>query len=208
VVDKLRLYIDHPGFIEPMADRVLAAREHLGAEHPALVFTAHSVPLSMARTGPYVAQLTDAARLVAQRAAPDLDWALVWQSRSGPPTVPWLEPDVGDHLEELRARGVAEAVLVPIGFVSDHLEVRYDLDIEARERAHRLGMRLARAATVGADPRFVAMVAELVAERTAGAPRRALGAAGPWPDVCPADCCPPPRRPVETSPAVSDPVAG
>lgn len=204
-VDKLRLFYNHPGFVEPMADRVREAREALGDPRPALVFTAHSVPLSMARTGPYVEQLTEAARLVAERAAPDLDWALVWQSRSGPPAVPWLEPDICEHLEQLHARGSDAAVLVPIGFLSDHVEVRYDLDVEARERADALGMRLRRAATVGADPAFASMVAELVAERTVDAPRRALGALGVWPDSCPEGCCPAPVRPGRPATQVRDP---
>jgi len=115
---------------------------------------------------------------------------VVWQSRSGPPSVPWLEPDVNDHLEELAGRGVPGVVVSPVGFVSDHVEVLWDLDAEAAETAEKLGLPYARAATVGVDPRFVAMVGELVAERTAGAAKLALGPDGPSHDVCPPGCCP------------------
>ncbi|HEX3811943.1 MAG TPA: ferrochelatase [Mycobacteriales bacterium] len=206
VVDKLRHFFNHPGFIEPAADAVRAALREVpvGAR---LVFTAHSIPTSMARdSGPdgdlYVTQLTEAARLVTEAVAPGESFDLVWQSRSGPPQVPWLEPDINDHLERLAADGVAAAVVVaPIGFVSDHMEVVWDLDNEAAETARRLGLGYARAGTPGADPRFVAMIRELVLERLdAGCPRRALGPMGPSHDVCPVGCCPAPaRRPVPRS---------
>jgi ferrochelatase len=116
----------------------------------------------------------------------------VYQSRSGPPTVPWLEPDVGDHLEKLRAEGADAAVIVPIGFVSDHMEVKFDLDVEAAELAERIGLRIERAATAGNHPRFVAMVRELFFERDDGTERPALGTLGPRPDTCAGTCC---RRP-------------
>jgi ferrochelatase len=120
---------------------------------------------------------------------------LVWQSRSGPPTVPWLEPDINDHLRQLAADGVTDVVVSPIGFISDHLEVRWDLDTEAAATAAELGLRFTRAATVGADPRFVAMVRELVEERLDPAcPRRALGALGASHDRCPTGCCAAPAR--------------
>jgi len=182
VIDKLRHYFDHPGFVESHADAVRAARA--GLDRPRLVFTAHSIPVAMnAGAGPdgdlYRAQLTAAAELVAAAAAPDLSWDLVWQSRSGPPHVPWLEPDVNDHLETLAAEGVTEVVVSPIGFVSDHLEVIWDLDNEAAETAAKLGLRYARAATPGTDARFVAMVRELVRERLdPAAPARRLSALG------------------------------
>jgi ferrochelatase len=209
-IDKLRQFWDHPGFVEPHADAVRAALATLDPARRSgtrLVFTAHSIPTSMAATagpdgGRYEAQLAETARLVAAAAAPELPYDLVWQSRSGPPQVPWLEPDVNDHLERLAADGVTAVVVSPIGFVSDHLEVVWDLDTEAAETAKRLGLGFARAGTPGTDPRFVAMVRELVVERLtpAGAvnppdtaARRRLGTLPVW-DACPADCCLPAGR--------------
>ncbi len=200
-VDKLRHYFNHPGFLEPNIDAVAAALGKDPRETTRLVFTAHSIPASMAeRSGPtgdlYVRQLREAAALVAAGTAPHLPWDLVWQSRSGPPQVPWLEPDVNDHLHSLATAGVTDVVVSPIGFISDHLEVLWDLDTEAAATAGELGLGFARAATVGTDPRFVAMVAELVEERRRpDCPRRALGALGPSHDRCPTGCCPAPARP-------------
>jgi protoporphyrin/coproporphyrin ferrochelatase len=207
-VDKVRHYFDHPGFVDPFIDSTVAAVQALPLEAQAaapLVFTTHSVPLAQAETsgprgGAYIAQHRAAARLVADavRARTDSDnraWDLVFQSRSGPPTQSWLEPDVGDHLERLAQSGAPGAVIVPIGFVSDHLEVVWDLDTEAAQRADALGLPVRRAATpaTGPDPRFVAMVRELVLERVAGATRRALSPLGPSWDVCAGGCCPNPR---------------
>ncbi|MFG1808431.1 ferrochelatase [Streptomyces sp. NPDC049040] len=211
-VDKLRHYFNHPGFIEPMAEATLAA---LAALPPAvrtgarLAFTTHSIPTAAADTsgpvpghgdgGAYVAQHLETARLVADavRAADGVerDWQLVYQSRSGSPQIPWLEPDICDHLEAVKDEGAPAVVMVPIGFVSDHMEVKYDLDTEAAAKAAELDLPVSRAATVGADPRFAAAVRELVIERAAtesgAAPRRcALGALGPSHDVCPVGCCP------------------
>nr|WSX76320.1 ferrochelatase [Streptomyces sp. NBC_00899] len=211
-VDKLRHYFNHPGFVEPMAEATLAA---LAALPPAvragarLAFTTHSIPTASADTsgpveghgdgGAYVAQHLDTARLVADavRAADGVErpWELVYQSRSGSPQIPWLEPDICDHLEEAQADGAPAVVMVPIGFVSDHMEVKYDLDTEAAAKAAELDLPVSRAATVGADPRFAAAVRELVLERAAtergAAPVRcALGALGPSHDICPAGCCP------------------
>jgi ferrochelatase len=202
-VDKVRHYFNHPGFVEPHVDAVRAALASLPAERRTgarLVFTAHSIPVTMDNaSGPegglYSAQLRESARMVAEAAAPGLDWDLVWQSRSGPPQVPWLEPDVNDHLEALAADGVTDVVVSPVGFVSDHLEVVWDLDNEARDTAARLGLGFARAATPGTDPRFVTMVRELVTERLEpGCPRRSLGAMPASHDRCPVGCCPAPRR--------------
>jgi ferrochelatase len=191
---KLRLYYNHPGFLEPMADRVRSALDRAtGAE---LVFTAHSVPLMMADTSGYVAQLQEACRVVAELAgAPS--HGLVYQSRSGSPGQPWLEPDVLDYLREAASSGTRSVVLAPIGFISDHLEVLYDLDVEAAALAEELGIHLVRAETVGADPRFVEMIRDLVVERRTGrAERPALGVHGPAPDTCAGGCCPAPvRRP-------------
>ena len=202
-IDKIRHYHDHPGYVHPHADAVHAALGTLPERAPArtrLVFTAHSIPTAMEATsgphgGRYTTQLQETAELVAAAAAPEIPWDLVWQSRSGAPHVPWLEPDVNDHLEALAAAGVTNVVASPIGFVSDHLEVRWDLDIEAAATARKLGLNFARAATPGTDPRFVEMITELVTERLRpDTPRRALGTVPTW-DFCPPDCCPAPRRP-------------
>jgi ferrochelatase len=206
VVDKLRVFYDHPGFIEPFVDSTLAALTELdstgspgGAEQAELVFTAHSVPMSMAAGCDYEVQLQEAARLVAEavaaRTGVSHPWQVVYQSRSGPPQVPWLEPDVVDHLRQRNAEGVEAAVVVPVGFVSDHLEVQFDLDTEARQAAEDLGMGFARAATPGTDARFVTMIGDLVEERTTGAARAALGTLEIKPDQCLVDCCAAPVRP-------------
>ncbi|MEV0532214.1 ferrochelatase [Kitasatospora sp. NPDC050463] len=220
-VDKLRHFYNHPGFVEPMIDATLAALARLpeGVRTGArLAFTTHSVPDAMAQTsgdpsdpargrpgGAYVAQHLDVARLIATAVAErtgvaDRPWELVFQSRSGAPQTPWLEPDICDHLEAEHADGAPAVVMVPIGFVSDHMEVKYDLDTEAVAKAAELGLPVARAATVGADPRFAAAVRDLVLERAAaerGAPvtRCTLGALGPSHDVCAVACCPNPRAP-------------
>ena len=200
-IHKLRLYWDHPGFIEPMAEGVRGALSdlaHAGAAGAArLVFSAHSIPIAMAAGAPYEAQLREAASLIAERVPQGLDageaqrWDLVYQSRSGPPQVPWLEPAVVDHLEVLNREGVDDVVLVPLGFVSDHMEVIHDLDEEAAGAGAALGMRLVRSPTVGTHPAFVDMIVELIRERlNPGVPRRALGSAGPAPDICTPTCCP------------------
>ncbi|HEY8472021.1 MAG TPA: ferrochelatase [Natronosporangium sp.] len=197
VVHKLRHYHDHPGFVEPFADatrQALASLEPAPRERTRLVFTAHSIPEQMARDagpegGRYQAQLAETAALVAKLAAPDLPYDLVWQSRSGPEHVPWLEPDINAHLESLAAAGVEAVVVSPIGFISDHLEVVWDLDTEAADTAKRVGLAYARAATPGVDPRFVTMVRELVQERLTGTTdRRRLGTLPVW-DACPGHCC-------------------
>jgi len=201
-VVKLPHFYDRPGFVEPHVDAVQTALAEVG---PAarIVFTAHSIPLSMARTagpngGLYEAQLRETARLVAERAAPDLAWDLVWQSRSGPPQVPWLEPDVNDHLRTITEKAV---VVSPIGFVSDHLEVVWDLDTEAAATAAELGLAYARAATPGTDPRFVRMITDLVREamqrhRTAPSDPRPTHGLGRLSAIqtCGAGCCPAPAR--------------
>ncbi|GAC1321558.1 MAG: ferrochelatase [Acidimicrobiales bacterium] len=198
-IDKLRPFFDHPGFIGPMVKNVTAALAALPSPVVAgapLVFTAHSRPAAQAARCDYEAQLGEAARLVAEAVGGDHPWALVFQSRSGPPGQPWLGPDVGDHLAMLAAAGDKAAVIVPVGFVADHVEVIYDLDIQAAARADELGLTITRAATVGTAPPFVAMIRELIAERTDGAPRRALSPLPPRPLSCAEGCCPaPPPRP-------------
>jgi len=198
-IHKLRLFWNHPGFIEPMAEGVRGALSRLGSAGatgpPRLVFTAHSIPTAMAAGAPYERQLREAASLIAERVPPGagdaLRWDLVYQSRSGPPQVRWLEPDVVHRLEALGREGVGDVILVPLGFVSDHMEVIHDLDDEAAGAAAALGMRLVRAPTVGTHPAFVDMIVELIGERRdPSAPRRALGSAGPGPDLCAPGCCP------------------
>jgi ferrochelatase len=257
-VDKLRVFFNHPGFIEAQVDRTVAALDEIPADRRAdalVLFTAHSLPLAMARTCRYEEQLRETCRLVIEGIAeccepggppPRLGstttrltdphsafrtpssprplgegpgvrvpWQLVYQSRSGPPHQPWLEPDVCDFLERGQGTGDREqgdrtserpltsdlrpqapprdVVIVPIGFLSDHMEVVYDLDVEARETCDRLGINMVRAETVGTHPRFVRMIRELIVERMTHSPDRlALGTLGPSPDICPNDCCPGP----------------
>ena len=196
LVTKLRHYYAEEGFLGPMARNVAAQLSGCGPQ-ARLVFTAHSIPLAMAESsGPdghgYVTALRTAAGLVVDRLATPYAWDLVFQSRSGPPQVPWLEPDVSDHLEQLYAEGVREAVMVPIGFTSDHVEVVYDLDVQAQERIAALpGMTVRRAATVGTDPEFVAMLVSLVEERRRGPELASHGFVATH-DRCPLTCCPPP----------------
>lgn len=172
MVHKVPPFWDQEGFLSAMADNLGAARQ---AEPTApVVFTAHSIPDSMAATAPYEAQLNEACRRVVERTEV-AEWSLAYQSRSGPPPVPWLEPDIGDELDRLADAGADAVIVVPIGFVADHMEVVYDLDTEARQRAEMLGLRFARVPTVGTQPAFVKMIADLVL--------------APPPTPCPADCC-------------------
>ncbi len=190
-VDKLRVFYNHPGFVEPMARNValaLARIPETRRARAALAFTAHSIPRGMASGCDYEVQLREACRLVGERVG-RADWQLVFQSRSGLPTQPWLEPDILAHLGTLRDAGAQDVVVAPVGFISDHLEVLYDLDYEAAARARELGLGFERAATVGTAPELVSMIRELVLERMEEAPRRALGVRGPNHDVCPEDCC-------------------
>jgi ferrochelatase len=207
-IDRLGPYFNHAGFVGPFVDSTLAALDQLPEPTRAgarLVFTTHSLPDVLAATSgtagdAYVRQHREVAGLVASsvsdRTGRNYRWDLVYQSRSGPPSQPWLEPDVGDHLAALHSQGVPAAVLVPIGFVSDHMEVVWDLDTQARARADALGLPVTRAATPGTDPRFVSMVVELLAERVEGVPvsaRPRLGSLGASPNRCQARCCPNPR---------------
>ncbi|MEX2114084.1 MAG: ferrochelatase [Pirellulales bacterium] len=193
-VDKLRAYFNHPGFIGPMVERMREARSLVPEERRAqarVVFTAHSIPLAMSETSPYVAQLTEASRLVCESLG-IVNQELAYQSRSGPPQQAWLEPDILDVLRRLHGEGrTRDVVVVPIGFLSDHIEILWDLDTEAQQLAQQLGLNLIRASTVGSHPDFVGMIRELIAERVSDAPRRSLGVLGPSHDACPADCCPP-----------------
>ncbi|MEK6234223.1 MAG: ferrochelatase [Planctomycetales bacterium] len=197
-IEKLRAFYNHPGFIKPMIERVEAALNEIPADRRTdarLAFTAHSVPLSMAKTSRYQPQLEEASRLVAEGVGRS-EWKLVYQSRSGPPSQPWLEPDVCDYLRELREAGSRDVVVCPIGFLSDHMEVLYDLDTEAKELCDAIGLNMIRAGTAGAHPSFIRMIRELTLERLEHQSERpALGTLGPANDVCPADCCPRPVRP-------------
>lgn len=160
VIQKLPNFCDRPEFIEAMTDRVRAAMAEL-PEAEQLIFTAHSIPVSMAETSPYVRQLKDASARVAA-ACGMTNWTLVYQSRSGPPTQPWLAPDISDYLRQQHAAGVRSVIICPIGFISDHMEVLYDLDTEARALCDQLGMKMARAGTVGAHPGLVSMICDMV----------------------------------------------
>ncbi len=203
-LEKIRVFFNHPGYIEPVIENVQAAIDRLPIEHresAPILFTAHSIPQSMATGALYETQLEEASRLVSEGVG-DHPWKLVYQSRSGPPSQPWLEPDVCDAIRDLHQQGDKHLVVVPIGFLSDHMEVLFDLDTEAKELCDSLGITMERAATVGTHPRFVSMIRELVLERLNGSSERlAIGALGPSHDFCPEDCCPAgrPSRPTPPS---------
>jgi ferrochelatase len=189
VIEKLPNFCDRPEFIEVMADRVRAAMAELaqqnGAGNPEhLIFTAHSIPLSMAEASPYVRQLKEASARVAAACGVN-NRTLVYQSRSGPPTQPWLAPDICDYLREQHAKGVRSVIICPIGFISNHMEVLYDLDTEARALCDELGMKMVRAGTAGAHPKLISMICDMVLH-------------SPTTEIlahCEAGCCPTPQRP-------------
>jgi ferrochelatase len=190
-VSVLRKFFNHPGFVLPFREHLREALDRIPAQRRAaapIAFTAHSIPLAMARASDYEAQLTETSRLVAEgRPNP---WRLVYQSRSGSPQQPWLEPDICDHLRDLHAQGVSDVVIVPVGFISDHMEVLYDLDYEAQNCCQELGINMVRASTPGAHPLLVSMVRELIAERTLpGVERRTMGSMGPGHATCPEGAC-------------------
>ncbi|MFV2039051.1 MAG: ferrochelatase [Acidimicrobiales bacterium] len=188
---KARLYWNHPGFLAAMTDRINGALDTVDPQartRARLVFTAHSIPTAWITTAPYVDQLRAAAGHLASSCAPGLAWDLVFQSRSGPPHAAWLEPDIVDHLEQLHSTGQDIVVVIPLGFISDHMEVVYDLDVQARARADELGVTMIRVDTVGTHPAFVAALRGLVEEHLAGTPPlTAIGEA--WPNPCPHGCC-------------------
>jgi ferrochelatase len=190
--DKLRVFYNHPGFIAPIIENIRAALRQISEderEAAHIAFTAHSIPATMAANCDYEAQLLDTCQLVAA-GLNHARWRLVFQSRSGPPSQPWLGPDICDYIRELKGAGTNNLVIAPVGFISDHMEVLYDLDTEARALCEELGMNMVRAATVGAHPAFISMIRELILERTSpGTPRRFLGTRGPGHEVCPLDCC-------------------
>ncbi len=212
---KVRRWFDHPVIIDIHVDNVIDAIESLGSEldETEIVFTTHSIPLAAAAASGspslggnlYVKEHRAVMELVMQRVHAHLgrqvSYSLVYQSRSGPPQIPWLEPDINDHLTDARQRGINAVVVAPIGFASDHMEVMWDLDTQARETAAELDLKFARVATPGGDPRFALALAEMVNERVNDLPvdqRPALGQWGPAPDLCPAQCCANPRDPRPT----------
>jgi protoporphyrin/coproporphyrin ferrochelatase len=222
-ISKLTPYFGHPGFLTPFADGVAAALEELAADGlptdaVRLVFTTHSIPTAMADTsgppgafgpgGAYLAQHHTAAELVLAdvraRGVPLPPWSLVFQSRSGAPHVPWLEPDVNDALRELGPGEVRAAVVVPIGFVSDHIEVIWDLDHEARQTCAELGIRMIRVATPGTQAAFVRGLVDLVEARLAGGPASSSDPSAGWPERCPPGCCPNPDPTAELPTVAGD----
>jgi len=200
-ISKLRLYFNHPGFIEPMIDHVVDARRSLDlpSDEIEVLFTAHSIPIASAATCDYQMQIESACELIVEGARGRLgeasEWKLVWQSRSGPPSMPWLEPDICDAVRTAAADGNRGVVVVPVGFISDHMEVLQDLDTDALAAAEGEGIDFARASTVGTDERFVSLMVDLVREQLDGATPVTLGELGPVASQCSATCCPAPMRP-------------
>ena len=180
-VTLLPKFYNHPGFIRPNVEHVRAALHQIPSEKrdkAHVVFTAHSIPLSMARNCAYEAQLGETCRLIAHDLAVS-NYQLAYQSRSGSSHQPWLTPDIGETLQNLKTAGVEDVVIAPVGFISDHMEVLYDLDVEAKQLADAIGLNVVRAATVGTHPEFVSMIRELVQEAMLGGSGR----------ICPEDCC-------------------
>lgn len=222
-LDRLRQYFNHPGFLAPTVDATLASIAELGtpADQTRVLFVTHSIPETMNNTsGPtgegytrqHASAISEVMAGVTEQTGQEFAHELVFCSRSGPPTMPWLEPDVNDRIKAMAGEGVTGLVLVPIGFVSDHMEVIYDLDTEALATAGECGVKAVRAATPGADPRFVAVVRDLVLERATaergGDPQRAvLGDLGAWPDRCAIGCCPNPRTELPTLGGLDEAVA-
>ena len=197
-VDKLRVFYNHPLFVEANVDHVREALNRVPEGRRAsasIAYTAHSIPVSMSERCDYQRQLLEVGRLVSEALgrAPD---PLVFQSRSGPASQPWLEPDLLGHLREIQRQGATDVVIAPIGFVSDHMEVIYDLDTEARLLCSELDLNMERAATPGTHPKFGNMIRELIVERMDEcSAKRVVGAYSANPDVCRMDCCPAPVRP-------------
>jgi len=199
-VDKLRVFFNHPGFIEPLVDGLNQAVAEVDPAKTHVFFTAHSIPSVSAASCDYEQQINNAAGLVAERVPKMPAWSVVWQSRSGPPSMPWLEPDICDAIGATDRSAVDAVIVVPIGFITDHMEVMQDLDTDAAAAAQAAGLGFHRVSTSGTDPRFVQMVVDLVKEKTDGATPVALGDLGLVPTQCSATCCPAPqRRPVSAS---------
>ena len=204
-VEKVRKGFNHPLFVQAQIEMVTQAINQLRQEQlpeSCILFTAHSIPLSMAEHCQYEKQLQECSRLVAeglrQKGSLPPQWEVVYQSRSGPAAQPWLEPDICDRIEELAKAGIRNVVVVPLGFVSDHIEVLFDLDTEAKQLCEQLGVQFLRAPTVGTCPAFVRLLRELIEERVLDKSERpVIGQLAAVPDLCPEDCClyPRPQRP-------------
>jgi ferrochelatase len=192
LVEKLPNFCDREEFIATMVDRVKSALQQLPIPEQ-LIFTAHSIPLSMAESSPYVRQLKEASRRVAVACGVS-NWTLVYQSRSGPPQQPWLAPDICDYLREQHAAGVRSVIICPIGFISDHMEVLYDLDTEARALCDQLGIKMVRAGTAGSHPKLISMLRDMVLH----------SATSPVLGYCEAGCCPAPQRPAAARPSAGN----
>ena len=193
-IDKIRAFYNHPQFIAANADLIRAAMDRLPLENRSsahLAFTAHSIPLAMSSNCDYVAQLNETCQLIAESLDfPSDRWRLTYQSRSGRPNDPWLEPDIADHVHELKTEGISAVVVAPIGFLSDHIEVLFDLDLEVKAICAEAGITMTRSATVGTHPAFVECIRELIEERLGRRDvQRSIGRFGPYHDVCPSDCC-------------------
>jgi protoporphyrin/coproporphyrin ferrochelatase len=196
IAPRLRFGYNHPRFIAAQRELIESAFARLSDSQKAgsvLLFTAHSIPLSMSDNCRYVDQLKESARLIAEQLG-NPNWELVYQSRSGPPQQPWLEPDIGDRIRQLAEQGVQSVVVSPLGFVSDHMEVLFDLDTEAKDICHELGIAFSRASAVGTHPEFITMMVELIQERLSGTTERlSVGCMPALHDVCPENCCLYPR---------------
>jgi ferrochelatase len=192
IIEKIRSYFNHPLFIRANSDQLIQALAQIPESRRSdaqVVFTAHSIPVAMGQNSKYQTQLLETARLVAA-AAGHRKWTLAYQSRSGSPAQPWLEPDILECIKSLRSAGERDLVIAPIGFVSDHMEIIYDLDVQAKNLCEELGLNFVRASTAGTDPGFVEMIRELILERFNAAPERSfLGDLGPSSDQCAFDCC-------------------
>ncbi|MBK9617979.1 MAG: ferrochelatase [Candidatus Obscuribacter sp.] len=194
-IDKLRIFYNHPLFIDANVDCVKEGLAHFTPEQLKSVhiaFTAHSIPTAMASTSDYAGQLQKTCDLVAQAVGLS-SYKLVYQSRSGPPTQPWLEPDILDHIKNLKQQGVSNILVHPIGFVSDHMEVIYDLDHEAKQLADELGIDMVRTKSSGNSPKFAELMGSLVQERLQSemdaSTEKPCAIGTPLPDVCAPDCC-------------------
>jgi ferrochelatase len=205
-IDKLRVFFNHPGFIDPLVDGVTEAVQGLDPARTHVFFTAHSIPSASAATCDYEKQITNAAGLVAERVgsahssatSPEMPtWSVVWQSRSGPPSMPWLEPDICDSISSVDRAHVDNVVVVPIGFISDHMEVLQDLDTDAAAAARAADLGFTRVSTSSSDQRFIDMVVELVQEQVSGVVPVSLGNLGLVLTQCSATCCPAPKRPAQ-----------
>lgn len=204
-IEKIRLYFNHPGFIEASVERLQAALEQIPdarRKKCKVAYSAHSIPTSMAENCHYEEQLKEAARLISERCGVS-DWDVVYQSRSGPATQPWLEPDIVDFVNSVAGGGYKDLAVLPLGFISDHMEVIYDLDTEAAKAASEAGINFVRASTVGCHPRFIKMIRELIDEKVNGTEPKFLGELGLLEEQCSTTCCAPAARPAPPSSSAS-----